>query len=132
MQSGLSPPKETHGKAQAMLYVAFVAAKGDAGGLEPSWRTIQITVYAVSGDQRTSEVTAKLVLEGEGRTEEGWTVFSRIWNQICTEIDAVLLNTENSSNIEQSVERLLRPSLFARTHLLMILALQETTFWRCR
>ena len=33
-------------EAQALLYRAFEAAKGDVERLEPSWRTVEVTMYA--------------------------------------------------------------------------------------
>ena len=67
-------------KAHAMSHRALAAAKGDVERLDPSWGTIQAAMYAEVGDQRKSELSAKFVLEGEGRTNEGWTVC-----QICSD-----------------------------------------------
>ena len=42
-------------------------------GLEASWETIQILMYARIGEHVRSEVSAKIVLEGEVQANEGWT-----------------------------------------------------------
>ena len=57
IRSGTEPPS---GEAQTMFYKAFEVANGDIGRLEPSWRTIQVTVYAEIGDQRKAEAAAVL------------------------------------------------------------------------
>ena len=46
------------------------------GRLEASWETIQITMYARIGEHVRSEVSAKIVLEGDVQANEGWTVTS--------------------------------------------------------
>ena len=46
-------------------------------------------MFAKIGDQRKSGVAAKIVVEGEGRANEGWTLFLWILNHICTEFDPV-------------------------------------------
>ena len=56
-------------EAQAMFLKAFESATGDAGRLDSSWSTIQITMYAKVGDERSSEVAVKFVLEGEGQSQ---------------------------------------------------------------
>ena len=76
-----------------MFHRTFVAAKGYVERLEPSWTTIQVTMYAKIGDQRKSEVAGDFVLGGEGRSNEGWTVSSGIVNQICTDCGVVVFAT---------------------------------------
>ena len=67
--------------------------KGMSKDLSQVVGTIQVTMYAKIGEQRQSEVAVMLVLEGEGISIGGWTVFPWILNQICTRFDAVLLDT---------------------------------------
>ena len=40
----LSPERKPLERAQAMFYMAFEAANGDAERLEPSWETIKVPV----------------------------------------------------------------------------------------
>ena len=89
----LSSQKKLLGTAQAMFYRAFALAQGNVKRLDPSWQTIQVTVFANTGDQRKSEVAAKFVRQGEGRANEGWTVYLGILSQICTHFDEVLFGT---------------------------------------
>ena len=74
MPSGAEPQRRPRGKAQAVFFRAFEGAKGDTGSLQASWRTIQITIYAKSGEHKRSEAAAKFVLKGEGRATEERTV----------------------------------------------------------
>ena len=91
-----SPEKTCGAKAQAMFYKPFAAARGDTSRTEPSWRTIQITSCAKSrcgvGALRKTEAALKFVLEGEGRANEGWTVFPEHLKLTCTDFDPLLLD----------------------------------------
>ena len=138
------------GKAHAMFYRPFAAAKGTRSG------RLQITMYAQIGELRRTEAAARFVLEGEGRADDEWTVFPTILNHMCEDVEPVLFDTlegcliptpyevlfrfgttqtcgnkvvpivlsQGSAIVEQIVERLLRLAS-ARTHLPMILALQN-------
>ena len=72
-----------------MFFKAFEAAKGDVGRLEHSWDKIRITMHAKSGEPKRSEVAAKIVLEGKGRANEGWTMHRGVFSQICADCDPV-------------------------------------------
>ena len=88
--SELSPQRKPMVEAQAMFFKAFEAAKGDVGIFEPCWGTIQITMHAKLGGKKRSEVAATIVLEGEGRAKEGWTVRPSVSSLICSHIDPTL------------------------------------------
>ena len=78
----LSPQRKPMAKAQAMFFKAFDRAKGDVGRLDASWGAIQLTMYATLGEQKGSDMATKLVLDGEGRANEGWTVRPGIFETI--------------------------------------------------
>ena len=73
---GTELTNETLGKAQAMFYGTCSVAEENEGRLEPSWRTIQVTMYAKIGDFGSREAATKCVVEGEEGGNEGWTLFT--------------------------------------------------------
>ena len=70
----LSPQRNPLGKAQAMFYRAFAAAKGDEGRLESSWELVQIIDYAKIGALECRELAARCERE---ELIEGWKIFQK-------------------------------------------------------
>ena len=53
----------------------------------PSWKTIQITMYAKIGALESRELAARFVLEGEGKAGEGRKIFPEILKQMGTDCE---------------------------------------------
>ena len=89
----LSSQMKPLGKTRAMFCKTSSVAEKNEGRLEPSWRTIQMTMYTKNGDFGSREAAAWYVVDREGRADEGWTLFTgNLQIDVCTDFDTVLRN----------------------------------------
>ena len=75
MRSRSTRKKRPRGESPGNVFSeGMEEATGDLGILQASWETVQITMYAQIDDESRSEVAAPFVWDGEGHSNEVWTI----------------------------------------------------------